>query len=95
MIALLKEKLHVNNYYSPNYQVGDKTFYSKHYALEHCRKIGWEWPTFRVWGEAQSFARPKLDFDKSVQRQCELISDTSQKVRLWYSGGRDSNLILH
>ena len=95
MIALLKEKLHVNNYYSPNYQVGDKTFYSKHYALEHCRKIGWEWPTYKVWENSGEFKRPGEDFDQSVKAECDLISDTSNKVRLWYSGGRDSNLILH
>ena len=95
MITKLSEKLHLAGYYSPNYRVGNQTFYSKHFALEHCRKIGWEWPTFRVWGDAQSFKRPKSDFNESVKRQCELISDTSHKVRLWYSGGRDSNLILH
>lgn len=95
MITPLKTKLHVPGAHSPHYRAGDKIFYTKLHAIEHCRQIGHRWPSYHVWEESGSFKRPKVDFDGAVKRQCELISDTSKHVRLFYSGGRDSNLILH
>jgi hypothetical protein len=95
LITALKEKLHIKGYHSPHYEVAGKTFYSKHHAIQHCAKTGWEWPTYKVWEMSHDFKRPRQDFDQSVKAQCDLISDTADKVRLWYSGGRDSNLILN
>ena len=57
--------------------------------------MGYKWPSYHVWEESGSFQRPKITFEQSVKNQCDLISDTSKKVRLFYSGGKDSNLILH
>jgi predicted phosphoadenosine phosphosulfate sulfurtransferase len=42
-----------------------------------------------------TFKRPKKNFKQSIKTQCEILSDTYKKVRLFYSGGTDSNLILH
>tara|TARA_B100000214_G_C23944606_1_gene617400 strand:- start:9 stop:1076 length:1068 start_codon:yes stop_codon:yes gene_type:complete len=94
MITPLKEKLFVNGYQHPCYTVKDKTFYSKPLAIKYCTEVGWEWPTFQVWKHSQKFTRPKKTFEESLKTQCELISDTCDKVRLFYSGGRDSGLIL-
>ena len=95
MITPLKTKLLIPGHQSPYYKVGDKTFYTKYHAIKHCREIGHKWPSYHVWEEAGSFDRPKVNFSDAVARQCEIISDTSNKVRLFYSGGKDSNLILH
>ena len=95
MITPLTSKLHVPGMYSPCYKVGEQTFYSKCHAINHCRKMGYKWPSYHVWEESGSFQRPKITFEQSVKNQCDLISDTSKKVRLFYSGGKDSNLILH
>jgi len=95
MITPLKTKLHVPGTHSPHYRAGDKIFYTKLHAIEHCRQIGHRWPSYHVWEESGSFKRPRADFDASVKRQCELMSDTSKHVRLFYSGGKDSNFILH
>lgn len=95
MITKLTDKLLIDGYHSPHYEVAGQVFYTKHHAIQHCIDKGWEWPTYKVWPESKEFKRPNEDFDESVMTQCQLISDTSKKVRLWYSGGRDSNLILH
>ncbi len=94
MITPIKEKLFVNGYQHPCYIVKDKTFYSKPLAVKYCTEIGWEWPQFQVWKHSQKFSRPKKTFEESLQTQCELLSDTCDKVRLFYSGGRDSGLVL-
>ena len=95
MITPLKTKLLLPGYYSPHYQVAGEVFYDKIHAIKHCQQIGHQWPSYHVWEESESFNRPKSDFNQTVLNQCELISDTSKKVRLFYSGGKDSNLILH
>jgi hypothetical protein len=95
MITPLTTKLLLPGYFSPHYQVDRQRFYNKLHAIKHCQHIGHQWPSYHVWEGSGSFNRPKLDFNQSVQRQCELISDTAKKVRLFYSGGKDSNLILH
>jgi len=95
MITPLKTKLLVPGYQSPYYKVADKIFYNKFHAIKHCRQIGHKWPSYHVWEDSGSFVRPKINFEEAVIKQCELISDTSKKVRLFYSGGKDSNLILH
>ena len=95
MIVPLKTKLLIPGYQSPYYTAGDKLFYNKFHAIKHCKEIGHKWPSYNVWEDAGSFQRPKNNFADSVTKQCELISDTSNKVRLFYSGGKDSNLILH
>src|SRR6056300_977095 len=88
-------KLNVSNYHHAHYTVGNKKLYSKAQAIQECSKQNWEWPTFNVWSEPSQWKRPSVTFEKACQNQAEIISDTSQKVRLFYSGGRDSNLILH
>ena len=95
MIKPLTKKLLVSGHVSPHYKVGNDVFYSKVHAIKHCRKVGYEWPSYHVWEQSGSFKRSALTFTQSVDKQCELISDTSKKVRLFYSGGKDSNLILH
>ncbi len=95
MITPLTTKLHPEGFNSPYYEVDGKRFYTKYHALEHCRSVGWEWPTFKVWEISNSFKRPKKNFKQSIKTQCEILSDTYKKVRLFYSGGKDSNLILH
>ena len=95
MIVPLKTKLLIPGYQSPYYTAGDKIFYNKFHAIKHCKEIGHKWPSYKVWEDAGSFQRPNNNFADAVTKQCELISDTSNKVRLFYSGGKDSNLILH
>ena len=94
MITPIKEKLFVDGYQHPCYKVKDKTFYSKPLAIKYCKEIGWEWPEFQVWTQSQKFSRPKKSFDESLRLQSEIVSDTCDKVRLFYSGGRDSGLVL-
>ena len=94
MITPLKEKLFVKDYQHPYYTVKDKTFYSKSLAIKNCKDIGWEWPDFNIWTISQKFSRPKQTFEQSIKTQCDLISDTCDRVRLFYSGGRDSGLVL-
>ena len=94
MITPLKEKLFVKDYQHPYYTVKDKTFYSKPLAVKYCKEVGWQFPSFNIWHKSKKFKRPKKTFAESVKTQCELISDTCDKVRLFYSGGRDSGLIL-
>lgn len=95
MITPLKEKLQLNGFDSPHWKVDGEKIYSKYHAIKRCREIGHQWPSYHVWGEPRSFHRPKITFEQSVDRQCHIISDSYQKVRLFYSGGRDSHLILH
>lgn len=95
MITPLKQKLLLNGYESPHWTVAGQRFYNKYHAVKHCQQVGCRWPLYNVWGESLSFRRPIMTFDETVKKQCELLSDTSNKVRLWYSGGKDSNLILH
>lgn len=91
----IRNKLHVSNYHHAHYIVADKKFYSKAQAIQECLKQNWEWPTFNVWSKPSKWKRPSVAFEKACQNQAEIISDTSQKIRLFYSGGRDSNLVLH
>ena len=95
MITPLTEKLELKGFASPHWKVDGQKFYSKYHAIKRCREIGYKWPSYHVWGEPLSFRRPKLTFEQSVDRQCEIVSDSYKKVRLFYSGGRDSHLILH
>lgn len=95
MITPLIKKLSLPGYASPHYQVDGQTFYSKIHAIKHCKQVGHRWPSYHVWEKSESFKRPKVDFAESVRNQCALISDTAKKVRLFYSGGKDSNFILH
>lgn len=95
MITPLKQKLLLNGYESPHWTVSGRKFYNKYHAIDYCQQVGCRWPTYTVWGESGSFRRPTMTFDETVKKQCELLSDTSNKVRLWYSGGTDSNFILH
>ena len=95
MIRQLTEKLELSGYPSPHWKVADEKIYSKYKAIKRCREIGYQWPSFHVWDKSQTFSRPQIDFIQSVDRQCEIISDSYEKVRLFYSGGRDSHLILH
>lgn len=95
MITPLKDKLLLNDYQNPFYKVNDKIFYSKIKAIKHCKEIGWQWPSFHVWNQSQKFHKPKKTFEESLKTQCEIITDCYSKVRLFYSGGRDSSLILH
>mgnify|MGYP003152249263 FL=1 len=95
MITPLTEKLRLTGHDSPHWQVAGDKFYSKFEAIKKCRAIGHEWPSYHVWSKSQAFARPKSTFLQSVDAQCEIISDAYKKVRLFYSGGRDSHLILH
>ena len=94
LINYIDDKRHLSDYPAPHYKVFDKVFYSKFKAIKECVKTGWEWPTFQMWSHSQKFKRPNISFQQACARQCELISDTSKKVRLWYSGGRDSHHIL-
>ena len=94
MLPPVTEKLFVKDYQHPYYTVKDKTFYSKPLAVKYCKEVGWQFPSFNIWHESKKFSRPKKTFAESVKTQCELISDTCDKVRLFYSGGRDSGLIL-
>ena len=94
LINYIDDKWHLSDYPSPHYKVFNKVFYSKFKAIKECVETGWEWPTFQVWSHSQKFKRPNISFQQACARQCELISDTSKKVRLWYSGGRDSHNIL-
>jgi hypothetical protein len=94
LINYIDDKWHLSDYPAPHYKVFDKVFYSKFKAVKECVKTGWEWPTFQMWSHSQKFKRPNISFQQACARQCELISDTSKKVRLWYSGGRDSHHIL-
>lgn len=87
-------KLIADGVHNPSYIVGDKTFYSKVQAINYCQEMKWEWPTFQVWKESQSWKRPIKNFDQSCATQVQLISDSHNKVRLWYSGGRDSGYVL-
>ena len=90
----LKEKLHLKDYSTPHWFVGDKKIYSKYHAIKECQKVGHEWPGFRVWSRSKQFNRPNGSLDDAVKRQCDIISDSYSKVRLFYSGGRDSHMIL-
>lgn len=94
MITPITSKLFVDGYKHPKYRVKDRIFYSKFKAIKYCKEVKWEWPTFEVWDKPKNFSRPRISFEQSVKRQCEIISDTCDKVRLFYSGGRDSGLIL-
>jgi hypothetical protein len=95
MISPLTDKLEPNGYTSPHWKVLGEKLYSKYQAIKKCGEIGHQWPSFHVWSEPMSFRRPRNTFHQSVDRQCEIISDSYKKVRLFYSGGRDSHLILH
>lgn len=95
MITPLTDKLELNDHASPHWKVAGEKIYSKYNAIKKCREIGHEFPSYHVWNETISFKRPQSTFLQSVDRQCEIISDAYKKVRLFYSGGRDSSLILH
>jgi len=95
MITPLTEKLALAGHDSPHWKVAGEKLYSKFNAIKKCRAIGHQWPSYHVWSKEQSFQRPKQSFSQSVDTQCQIISDTYDKVRLFYSGGRDSHLILH
>ena len=95
MITPLTKKLFLHEYQSPYYKVKDKFLYSKVGAVKYCKEIGWEWPSFHVWDQSQKFHRPTKTFEESIKTQCEIVTDCYRKVRLFYSGGRDSSLILH
>jgi len=94
MINVLNSKLTLEGYQHPFYSVGDKIFYSKSQAIKFGKQIDWHWPNFHVWPKQKGFSRPKQTFDEAIKTQCDLISDCYKKVRLFYSGGRDSGLIL-
>jgi|TARA_R110001592_G_scaffold360630_1_gene669345 hypothetical protein len=94
MITPLTEKLHLRGYDIPHWIVKDKKFYSKYHAIKECKRVGYEWPDFKVWNTPKNFTRPSVTFTDAVTTQCDIISDSYKKVRLFYSGGRDSHLIL-
>ena len=94
MIVPISTKLELPGYTAPRWSVEDKIFYSKFHAVQQCEAVGWEWPSFNVWSEPGTFARPKLDFSQASSKQCEIISDSYSKVRLFYSGGRESHFML-
>lgn len=94
MITPLTEKLHLKGYHTPHWMVKDKKIYTKYHAVKECQKVGYEWPSFHVWSQAKQFGRPNISFNDAVKKQCDIISDCYKKVRLFYSGGRDSHLIL-
>ena len=92
LIGNVKIKLPGIHY--PHFLVNNKQFYSKYYAMKECVETGVEWPIFKVLPNENSYHRPKINFHGSCIKECQIISDTSKKVRLWYSGGRDSHHIL-
>lgn len=79
---------------NPCWIVNNKKYHSKYYAIKACVEQDVEWPTFRCFEESKNFKRPSVDFYQSCADEAMLISDTSKKVRLWYSGGRDSHHVL-
>lgn len=93
-MIILKDKLEAPGFTTPYYEVAGEKIYSKAKAVKKCKAVGWEWPSFSVWPDMTGFHRPKTTFDQAVDRQCEIISDTYSKVRVFYSGGRDSGLVL-
>lgn len=78
----------------PHYVVNGKEYYSKYYAIKACVNEGVEFPDYRYIENIDGFTRPKINFQEACVKQALIISDTSKKVRLWYSGGRDSHHVL-
>lgn len=94
-LSLIPEKISPIGYHSPYYEVANEKIYSKYNAIKKCIEKNWEWPGFRIWSKSYQFHRPNCSFQDACKKQVEIISDTYKKVRLWYSGGRDSGQMLH
>jgi len=90
---LIDTKLKLPGVEYPRWEVNGKDYWSKYHAIQAAIREGWEWPSFHHFGD-DGFKRPSVDFKQASYNQCELISDTSKKVRHFYSGGRDSYHIL-
>ena len=78
----------------PYYEVNGEIYHSKYYAIKACVEQGIEFPNYIYIEKEKGFRRPQISFQEACVKQAVIISDTSKKVRLWYSGGRDSNHVL-
>ena len=89
----IDEKLGSSNMLYPRWAVDGETYWSKYHAIRACVRSGWEWPEFKLFDQSE-FKRPEISFQQACFKQCEIISDTSKKVRHFYSGGQDSHHVL-
>lgn len=89
----IDSKLKLPGVVYPRWEVNGIEYWSKYHAVKATIREGWEWPSFHLF-EQDGFKRPQVSFMQACFNQCELISDTSRRVRHFYSGGLDSHHIL-
>ena len=90
---IIDQKLGHSDVKYPRWEVDGETYWSKYDAVKACVRTGWEWPGFELFDQ-DGFKRPDSSFQQACFKQCEIISDTSRKVRHFYSGGQDSHHVL-